>query len=102
MVSITFWKLTSKLHAIGLSLQLFECIVWSATSLFNDFIMPTFFHNPSYGFKVLDIPIGSPSFMASAFIKDLLLKYVKHVDLLFMIDNALVTFEILIRCFMQH
>jgi hypothetical protein len=59
--------------------------------------MPTFFHIPSYGLKVLDVPMGSPSFTASTFIKDFLLKYVKHVDLLFMKDDALVAFEILIR-----
>jgi len=88
MVSITFYKLTSKLHAIGLSLQLFKCIVWSATRLFDDFIMPTFFHIPFYGLKVLDVPTGSPSLMAFTFIKDFLLKYVKHVDLLFMKDDA--------------
>jgi hypothetical protein len=50
--------------------------------------MPTFFHIPSYGLKVLAVPMGSPSLMASAFIKDFLLKYFKHVDLLFMIDDA--------------
>jgi len=64
--------------------------------------MPTFFHILSYGLKVLDVLMGSPSFMAFAFIKDFLLKYVKYVDLLFMIDNALIAFEILIRCFMHH
>ncbi len=48
----TFKYLTLELNAIGFSIQLHKCIVWSMSCIPNDFILLTLFSTPSNGPKV--------------------------------------------------
>jgi len=94
IVSFTYKHFQTKLHVIDFSIQVQKCVAWSPFGLFPDFNTPSQFYTPSKGIKILRVPLGTSSF-TSSFIKDVLLKDVRHVDLF------KVTFGIVTHCFVQ-
>ncbi len=82
-----------------LSIQLQKCVTWLLSSLPQDFNTPSQFTTPLKGIRVLGVPLGTSTF-TSSFIKNAMLKYVKHVDFPPKIGDVHITFGSLIR-FMQ-
>ncbi len=73
IVSFAYEHFWIKLHAIGLSIQLFKCITWSPSNLLLDFNTPSQFTTPSKGTTVLGVLLGTSNF-TSSFIKNAMLK----------------------------
>jgi len=80
IISSTYEHFQTKLHAIGLSIQLKICVAWSPSGLQPNFNTPSQFTAPSKGTRVLRVPLNTLTF-TSSFIKNALLENAQPVDL---------------------
>jgi hypothetical protein len=74
--------------------------MWSPFGLPFDFNTPSQFTTPLEGIRFLGVPLGTSSF-TSSFIKNALSEDVRHVNLLFRMNDVQVAFGILTHCFVQ-
>ncbi len=100
IISFTYEHFQIELYVIGLSIQPQKCVAWSPFSLPPDFNIPSQFTIPLEIIKIFKVPLGTSS-LTSFFIKDTLLKYVQHVNILFRMGDIQIGFGILIHFFMQ-
>ncbi len=77
IISYAYEHFRTKLHVIGLSIQLQKCVTWSPSTLLPNFNTPSQFTTSSKGIRVLGVPLGTLIF-TSSFIKNALLKDVQH------------------------
>jgi hypothetical protein len=101
IISFVYEHFQTKLYVMGLFIQPHKCVTWSPSNLLFYFNTPSQFTTPSEGIRVLEVPLGTPSFTSSV-IKYALLKYVQYMDLLLKMGDVQVAFGILTHCFVQR
>jgi hypothetical protein len=87
IVSSAYEHFQTEFRVIGLSIQLKKCVAWSPPDLPPNFNTPSQFTTPSKRIKILGVPLGTLTF-TSSFIKDVLQEDVRHVNLLFRMDDV--------------
>ncbi len=100
IISSTYEHFQIEFRAIGLFIEPQKCVTWSFVGLLPDFDTPSQFNTPSKGIRISVVPLNISSFKSS-FIKNTLLKDVKHIDLFPTLSDVQVIFGILIHCYMQ-